>query len=232
MKAARPEVDSSLGALLARIERLEGQLGGEDGGRPPEAALAAFAPRSREHSAPRRGADVTTSSAAERAPRGQPVPAAAEQPPAAERAPAAAEQPPPVEEPAGEGDVEAFGVLWPAVVELVGAENKLLSAVLAEARPVAVSEGELTVAFASTASFLKKKAEDSVHRAAVTEALRQLTGQRRLRVSYELRERARRPWRGSAPGAPRTEEEWVARFKEELDAEELVGAGEAMSESE
>jgi hypothetical protein len=32
--------------------------------------------------------------------------------------------------------------------------------------------------------------------------------------------------------APRSEDEWVARFKEELDAEELVGAGETIGESE
>ncbi len=117
-------------------------------------------------------------------------------------------------------------------MELVGAENKLLSAVLKDARPVALSEGELTVAFASTASFLKKKAEDSAHRAAVSEALRQLTGERRLRVAYELREELPPLAQGEAPGAPRTEEEWVACFKEELDAEELVGAGEAINESE
>ena len=118
-------------------------------------------------------------------------------------------------------DVEAFDALWPAVLELVGAENKLLSAVLAEARPVGVSEEELTVAFPPSASFSKKKAEDSAHRATVTEALRQLTGQRRLRVAYELREELPPPAQGQAGGAPRTEEEWVARLTEEFDAKEL-----------
>jgi hypothetical protein len=116
-------------------------------------------------------------------------------------------------------------------VELVGAENKLLSAVLKDARAVALSDDELTVAFAATASFLKKKAEDNAHRATVTEALRQLTGQHRLRVAYELREELP-PAEGAVEEAPRSEEEWVARFKDELDAEELVGAGEAIGESE
>jgi hypothetical protein len=97
---------------------------------------------------------------------------------------------------------------------------------------VGFEEGELTVAFPPTASFLKKKAEDPAHRTAVTEALRQLTGERHLRVSYELRDHLPPPADGEAGGSPRTEEEWVARFMEELDAEELVGAGEAMSESE
>ena len=66
--------------------------------------------------------------------------------------------------------------LWPAVLELVGAENKMLSSLLAQARPVAVGDGELRVAFASSNSFLKRKAEDSAHRATVTVPLRELTG--------------------------------------------------------
>ena len=84
----------------------------------------------------------------------------------------------------------------------------------------------MTVAFAATASFLKKKAEDSTHRATVTEALRQLTGQPGLRVAYQLRDDLP-PAPAAAAQAPRSEEEWVARFKEELDAEELVSAGDA-----
>ena len=88
------------------------------------------------------------------------------------------------------------------MVELVGAENKLLSAVLTDARAVALSDEELTVAFAATASFLKKKAEDNAHRATVTEALRQLTGQRRLRVVYELREELPPPAEGEVVQAP------------------------------
>jgi hypothetical protein len=184
----------------------------------------------------------------------RPPAAAAEQPSPSDAPPRAADveeswTPPPAPSVAdGPRDVEAFDALWPAVLELVGAENKLLSAVLAEARPVAVSEEEeLTVAFPATASFSKKKAEDSAHRATVTDALRQLTGQQRLRVAYELREQLPPPAQGHAGAPPRTEEEWVARLKEELDAkeldvagppvedsgvEELVGAGETYSESE
>jgi DNA polymerase III subunit gamma/tau len=251
VKAARPETDSSLAALLARLERLERQSGGDFGGGPPEAASAAFVAQTQ--------APTPTHPAEELL-----AVATAEQPPAAARTPVAVEQPPPSEQaprvesveeartpplqpappaPDGPRDVEAFDALWPAVVELVGAENKLLSAVLSEARPVGVSEEELTVAFPPSASFSKKKAEDSAHRATVTEALRQLTGQRRLRISYELREELPPPADGQAGAAPRTEEEWLARLKEEFDAkeldveqpdaaEELVGAGEAYGESD
>ncbi len=236
VKAARPEVDGSLRALLARIERLERQSGGEDGGEPPRAAPAAFAARSPEPAKSHPAEELLAV-------------AAAEQPPAAERVPAVVEQPPPSEKPARAEDVEASGTpapsveavpedaealaaLWPAVVELVNEQNEMLSAVLAHARPMGVREGELTVAFPATASFFKKKAEDPAHRAAVTEALRKLTGERSLRVSYELRDELPPPAGGEPGGAPPTEEEWVARLKEEFDAEELVGASEAMSESE
>jgi DNA polymerase-3 subunit gamma/tau len=286
VKACRPEVDGSLRALLARIERLEAQLGGEEGG-----GLRGLAPTTPVQFPETPGAhpaeELVASAAVERGPvEGEPPaqgersepgrppaevasagvsPAVTVQEPAAPAlessspAPGTSSPPspdapaaPPPNAPAPESsspapaapppdapaapppahDLEDLGGLWTAAVELVGAENKLLSAVLRDARPVALSEGELTVAFASTASFLKKKAEDSVHCAAVSEALRQLTGDRRLRVAYELREELPPLAQGEAPGAPRTEEEWVECFKEELDAEELVGAGEAINESE
>jgi DNA polymerase III subunit gamma/tau len=232
VKAARPETDGSLKALLARIERLEQGLvpTHPTGDRLEPAAL---------HPADA----LLTVAAAEQPPAAQPPPPAPAPPASTEAAgaddvdggaatpkPAAPRSEVPADSFAthGLGDLDA---LWPAVVELVGAENKLLSAVLQDARAVALSDDELTVAFATTASFLKKKAEDNAHRATVTEALRQLTGQHRLRVVYELREELP-PAAGEVEEAPRSEEEWVARFKDELDAEELVGAGETMSESE
>jgi DNA polymerase III subunit gamma/tau len=232
VKAARPEVDGSLRALLARIERLEQRSGGDLGGGP--AAPAAFAVRSPpapEHAPTHPAEDLLARGAVARSPAAEPPPAAERTPPAAE--PTAAEQPPTtVEEPSPMVDMEDLGALWSAVVELVGAENGLLGAVLAEAQPVGVNDGELAAAFLTTASFSKKKAEDSAHRATVTEALRQLTGQRRLRVAYELREELPRGSGERAAQAPRTEEEWVARFKEELDAQELVSAGETIGESD
>ncbi len=208
VKACRPEVDGSLRGLLARIERLEGGPRADDEGGPPAAASAAGAVGSRRIA----GTDPAAES---------PPTASAEAPPAsttATESPTSAVAVEPLAGAALPENLETLVSLWPAVVELVGAENKLLSAVLSDARPVAVDDEELTVAFASSASFLKKKAEGNAHRAAVTQALREVTGQRHLRVAYELRD-ALPP---SAEGEePRTEEEWVARFKEEFDAEEL-----------
>ncbi len=244
VKAARPETDGSLKALLARIERLERQLGGSEPVIPhPADALLAVA-------APKQSAEIATAPLpSPGGPRTEailapPSPSEASTEATLEPTPAPSEQPARVDDlteaPGSETPASSFAAhdlgddldaLWPAVVELVGAENKLLSAVLKDARAVALSEEELTVAFAATASFLKKKAEDSAHRATVTEALRQLTGQQRLRVVYELREELPPPSEGELEG-PRSEEEWVTRFKDELDAEELVGAAETIGEGD
>ncbi len=116
-------------------------------------------------------------------------------------------------------DVESLCALWPAVVELVKGENGLLAACLVEARPVAVDGEELAVAYPASAEFHKKKAETPASRAAVGEALRSLTGVR-WRVSYELREELDAD--GDAGAAEHSEEEWVARFMREFDAEELT----------
>jgi DNA polymerase-3 subunit gamma/tau len=114
-------------------------------------------------------------------------------------------------------DLDSLQSLWPAVLDTVRTENSLLAALIADARPVALQEDELTVAFAPTAAFLKKKAEDQANRRMVGEALHTVTGQR-LRLKYELREDALPV---AADQAAPTEEEWVRRFMAEFDAEEL-----------
>ncbi len=94
----------------------------------------------------------------------------------------------------------------------------MVAAVIADALPVAASGAELVVGFPASASFLKRKAEDPANRTLVAEALRELTGAR-WRISYELREELD----SGDGGAPRSysEEEWIERFKAELDAEEV-----------
>jgi DNA polymerase III subunit gamma/tau len=109
---------------------------------------------------------------------------------------------------------------WPAVVEIVKQGNAMLAALLTGARPVAIDERELTLAFPSDAAFLKRKAEQDDHRRAATEAFSRVSG-RRLALRYELRD--------LEPTAPvphgestLTGEELVRRFLEEFDAEELL----------
>jgi hypothetical protein len=105
------------------------------------------------------------------------------------------------------------------VLELVGRKNQMLSTVLKDTRPVGVDGEDLAVAFASSASFLKKKAEHPDNRAIVSEALLEVTGGR-WRLSYELLEA---DLSAASEQNPPTEEEWVQRFMEEFDAEELSG---------
>ena len=114
------------------------------------------------------------------------------------------------------------------MIELVGMENKMLSAVLLDTCPVVVAGEDLTVAFAATAAFLKKKAEDPDNRQIVIDALRQLAGGR-WRISYELREDLDTAAGDGAPSAY-TEEEWIERFKAELDAEEIPVESESDTE--
>jgi DNA polymerase-3 subunit gamma/tau len=254
VKAARPEVDSSTSALLARIERLEhGRAvsavavdrivpAGEPPGPVGDAPAAAQPPASSQPAAAQPGPAAQPAVSAHPEPPAQPPAAAQPSPTHVEPAsvqPAAPAHPTPIEPPPPEAvepvelaplepdgsppaflpasDLESLRALWPAVVELVGMENKMLSAVLVDARPVAVAGEDLTVAFASSAAFLKKKAEHPDNRAIVSDALRQLSGGH-WRLSYELLE-------ADADAASQlpvpTEEEWVARFMQEFDAEEL-----------
>jgi DNA polymerase-3 subunit gamma/tau len=155
----------------------------------------------------------------------EPAPPSASEP-ASDRSPPpvvgqGSDQPsPPVIElaPAVPSLVHDLDALWPAVLESVRAENKLLRAFFSEAAPVSITQEELTVAFPASASFNKRKAEEPANRAILIETLRRLTG-RGYRVSFELGEEDLSP-DGSDGPAP-TEEEIVARLMSELDAEEL-----------
>jgi DNA polymerase III subunit gamma/tau len=247
VKAASPAIDASTPALLARIERLE-----RERGVPTVSAVAAerTVPAPAVNSAAPEvsggggGSDATVDSAAaapeaiaappaEVAPVSAPGPvldAAPDPGPEPDSAPASAAAPEstsapdgiaapaPAPTPTPATDLDSLLAVWPAVIDVVRADNALIGALIADARPAAVDGEDLTVAFASSAAFLKKKAEHPDNRAIVSEALRQVTGGR-WRLSYELLEAdAELASGGEAP----TEEEWVRRFMEEFDAEELL----------
>jgi DNA polymerase-3 subunit gamma/tau len=248
VKAARPALDASTPALLARIERLERKRGVPTV--PTVSAVAAerTVPVPVVDPVPASGSDATTDSAAAAPealaappaevapvsapepvldaapdpgpePDSAPIPAAA---PESASAPGEISAPSPTPTPAPAvataTDLDSLLAVWPAVIDVVRADNALIGALIADARPVAVDGEDLTVAFASSAAFLKKKAEHPDNRAIVSEALRQVTGGR-WRLSYELLEAdAELAPGGEAP----TEEEWVRRFMEEFDAEELL----------
>jgi DNA polymerase-3 subunit gamma/tau len=221
VKAAKPETDSSMRALLARIERLEG------GTRPaPPAAASPLALVS-----PPVPASASSSSSAPSSPS---APASASSSPPASSSPSAPDgddaassetetetEPSPPEPPRAQvpRDIESIYALWPAVVDLVRSENGLLGACIDDARPVALDGEELTLAYPFSAEFNKKKAESPANRVAVGEALGTLAGGR-WRLRYELRETLASEEQEGAP--ERSEEEWVARFVDEFDAEELT----------
>jgi DNA polymerase III subunit gamma/tau len=213
VKAAAPELDPSTAALLARVERLEGGAGAV-GVRDPVADGPPAAAGRREPAATATHGNGLSSEA--------PPAGASQEKPQTEAAPVATPTAaPPAASPAPDlpaPDLEAALTSWPAVVDLVRADNAMLAGALDAARPVAVDDGELTLAFPSGASFLKRKAEQDDYRRAAAEALRAVTGQR-LALRYELRDVSR-------PDEPAAEvlsgEELVRRFVEEFDAEEIL----------
>ena len=108
------------------------------------------------------------------------------------------------------------------VRDAVCAENQLVGAALSDARPVELRDRELVVAFALTneGRFQHRMADTSEHRAVVERALRTLT-RAPLQVRFELRELD--PGDGEPEEEPPpSEDELVARFVAEFDAEEIV----------
>jgi DNA polymerase-3 subunit gamma/tau len=209
VKAAAPAVDSSPQALMARIEQLESALAG--GAQPAAAAPAAPAPPSQ---AARTGAASSesvptpaTGAAAAFALAPRPEPEVEPEP-----------QPEPEPEPqpvaAAALELETLVAQWPVVLDTIRTRNALLAAVVEDARPVALADGRLTLAFPGDASFLRKKAEEAANREAVSAALRTATGHA-LALSYELRDA------DPEHAAPSSEQEWIARLVAEFGAEEL-----------
>ena len=244
VKAAKPAVDSSLRALLDRIERLEaagaatsaiagdreldpseprGPVAVADRrlaqARPEQDEPRRAAPQgSQAPSAPQRAAPQSSGAPGARPAGEAPASDAAEEQPQARVEVSVASIATVPERGVVAEDLAPLLAWWPAVVELVRDGNAMLGACIQDARPVEVTGEDLTVAFG--APFLKKKAEKPDNRAAVTAALQDVTG-RRWRLSYELHDGI-----GAAEGdepAPLTEQEWVERFIDEFDAEELPG---------
>ncbi len=158
------------------------------------------------------------------APRPDPPPAPAPAVPSAGGAAIAVAR---VEEHPGEGEVAApdadlDGLLavWPAVLETLREQSGPLKAgIFAEARPAGLRDGQLVVAFPPSATFKKRKAQDREYCEALADAVRTVTGAR-VRLRCELSEEEA-PAAVAAGPAPLSEEELVARFMSEFDAEEL-----------
>ncbi len=237
VKAAVPKVDNSAKALQSRLERLEAgrpaPTPAPPGGRSPDVPATAAgraAPKDAAPAAPSNGASNEAAPAAP--PEAAPSVPAPPSPPAA-AAPSAPAPSSPTQEPsvaavavvdppgqepvvAAVGlDLDAFADLWPAVIESIQAERPLLAEHLKVARPSALGDGELTLAWAETAGLSKRKAEDAANRELIVRAIRAVTGAG-LRLAHEL-----------APDTPDettptlSHDELVERFVEEFEAEIL-----------
>jgi DNA polymerase III subunit gamma/tau len=206
VKAAAPELDASVKALQARLERLE------SGGAPPARSHSAEQPHTAagRTAAPVQPAGGTTVavSAATTIPAADPAgPDASAGEPATVAAVTVVD---------GDLTLEAFGEQWPAVLESLRGEWPVLAHSLEHARPIALSaEGGLTLAWPESARFSKRKAEDPANREVIAQAIRAVTGAS-LRLAYELGADV------EPPGAPTlSEDEVVERLVQEFDAELL-----------
>jgi DNA polymerase-3 subunit gamma/tau len=224
VKAARADLDPSLAALTARIEQLE------RGGAP---ALASPTPAPQPPQAERQAPPTEPAAANPTSPRAsgktngttpsetEVVAAKADTTSPHANGEANGTTPSKTEVVAAKADttlsLEQLVGMWPDVLDTVRAGNAMLGAVVDVARPVELAGDRLVLAFGEDDPFLRQKAEERATRTALAEAVRAVTGHA-LTFSYELRE-------GHGPPAPQalSEDELVARLKDEFDAEELPG---------
>ena len=220
LRAARPQLDPTKQALLQRLERLESSLGARPPAAPPGEHGVEPTQVSAQPPQARRG-DPQAAGLSDASPS---VPEAAETTerdgePTARSAAAAV-----VEEPV---DLERVASLWPAVVDQVrDSGSELLSTVFAAARPVALdTEGSgqaLKVGFPPSAAFNKRKAEAQEARDRLAAAVQTIVGER-LRPVYVLLE-ADDVVDVVGEKGELSEEELIARLKDEFDAEEFEEA--------
>jgi hypothetical protein len=117
-------------------------------------------------------------------------------------------------------ELDGLRTVWPAIIKAVEASgNRICAAALAEAQPVAVEDGQVTVAFPPGAEYQRRRADDDDYRACVAAALREVTGAR-AQIAYVLEAVPAAQDAAAAPPAM-SEDEVVQRFVAEFDAEEI-----------
>src|SRR5919107_1890982 len=108
--------------------------------------------------------------------------------------------------------------LWPAVLADVQERHPMLHALMENARPSALQSGELTLSWAESAAFSKRRAEDPACREQIAAAIRNVTGSS-LRLAYALAEDGAAAAEHAVPEL--SDDELVDAFMREFDAEEL-----------
>jgi DNA polymerase-3 subunit gamma/tau len=238
VKAATPELEPSVKALLARIARLESHPpapASPSATKSPERAETAAGRAARGRTAvaitaqvsdqppvqvtatlPGAGPvdqqivdDAAASVARELATEADPAPAVTAVATVEPEAPPTATL---------ELSLDNFGSLWPAVKDELRERSPMLAAALDEAAPAALADGSLTLAWPEASGFLKRKAEDPQSSDLLSKAIRSVTGSS-LRLAYELRAAAEIAPVVAVPAL--SDDDLVQRFKDEFDAEEL-----------
>jgi DNA polymerase III subunit gamma/tau len=212
IKAARPEHDPSLRALMARLERLEGRGSVPPAPHRPEIAATAAGRAAQEQTPPPQqpAAEAPAIVAASAEIDGGPAVTAV----------AVVEPDGRVSEPevrvGVELDLSGVTELWPAVLADVRERSPMLHALMENARPSALAGGELTLSWAESSAFYKRKAEDPSCREQIATAIKTVTGSS-LRLAYALAEEEA----AATPKPELSDDELVDAFMREFDAEEL-----------
>jgi DNA polymerase-3 subunit gamma/tau len=115
-------------------------------------------------------------------------------------------------------DLPGVAELWPAVLADVQERSPMLYALIENARPSALDGGELTLSWAESAAFSKRKAENPSCREQLATAIRSVTGSS-LRLAYALADDDAVP--AALATSARSEDELVDAFMREFDAEEI-----------
>ncbi len=117
-------------------------------------------------------------------------------------------------------DLAALRELWPAVLDTLREEDKRLHGIIAGAVPRSLDGHELVLAYDAGQAFFRRQADSPVHRAALAEIIRTLAGFQ-PHLSFELVDLASLEAEAPPPVVV-SEAEWVERFKQEFDAQEIV----------
>src|SRR5437764_10935910 len=213
LKAAQPQSDLSLQALLFRIEQLErklAQAGAPESAPGEQHPDAAPAPSESGPARPGPGAP-SANAPAQRTASG-----------AAAAAVAVAADP--EADPQAAVDLQRLQSLWPAVVDAVRTQNAMVGACLDGARPAALEADRVTIAFPVFAGFSRKTVERN--REVLQSSLRAVTGQT-LSLEYTASDE-----HVESALASLSEDELIERLKREYGATEVFDDDEPTAQEE
>ncbi|HEV2771052.1 MAG TPA: DNA polymerase III subunit gamma/tau, partial [Solirubrobacteraceae bacterium] len=217
VEAAAPELDPATRALAARVEQLEAHLAGAAPAASPAPVVSAMPVGGLASGDEADPADGPVGEVPRLgAPDGDAASGASPGGPARD----AGAPPPQTPAPSSSLDLPALRDAWPAVLDALRAEKGFLASCVEKAALVELEEGVLTAAFHPDDDFIRRKCEQEPARAAVAHAVQAVTGAR-VHMAYELREPGEPDGPHAAPG-PTSEEEVLARLKQELGATEIV----------